>query len=94
MAVVLPSGGSFLGRILLLLGNSWFWLDDIIMMPPTLLTDVVLTSSEILAIVVGVALIGLEGANIIFLMVSPKFNSTFLVLPNPTPYLESESLSL
>ncbi len=63
------------------------------MMSPALLTDVMLTSLESLVIVVGVALIGLGGLNFIFLMVSPKFNSTFLVLPNPTPYLESELLS-
>jgi hypothetical protein len=55
MAVVLPSGGSFLGSILLLQSNSLFWLDDFIMMPLALLTDVVLTLSVSLAIVVGVA---------------------------------------
>jgi hypothetical protein len=93
MAVVLPSGGSFLGRILLLLSNSLFWLDDIIMTSSALLTDIVLRSLELLAIVVGVVLIGLGGVNFVFLMVSPNLISNFLVLPNPTPYLESELLS-
>jgi hypothetical protein len=37
------------------------WLDDIIMTSPASLTDAVLTSSESLAILVGVALIGLGG---------------------------------
>ncbi len=60
---------------------------------PALLTEVVLTSLESLAIVVGVALIRLGGVNFGFLTVSPKFNSTFLVLPNPTPYSELELLS-
>jgi hypothetical protein len=55
-----------------------------------LLTDVVLRSSGLLAILVGVALIRPGGVNIIFLMVSSNLVSTFLVLPNPTPYLESE----
>jgi hypothetical protein len=59
-----------------------------------LLNDVEHTSSELLAIRVGVDLIQLGGVNFIFLTVPPKFISTFLVLPNPTPYLESESLSL
>ncbi len=56
-----PSGGSLLGRILFFLSIPSFWLDDIIMMSPALLTDAVLTSLELLAIVVGVALIGLGG---------------------------------
>jgi hypothetical protein len=86
MAVVLASGGSFLGRILLVLRIYLFWLDDVIMTSPALFTDVVHTSSELLPIVVGVALIKLRGVNFVFLMVSPKYNSTFLVLPNPTPY--------
>ncbi len=38
-----------------------FWLDDNIMTSPALLTDAVLTSSESLAILVGVAFIGLGG---------------------------------
>jgi hypothetical protein len=64
------------------------------MMSSALLTDVVLTSSESLAMLVGVALIGLGGVNFVFLMVSPNLVSTFLVLPNSTPYLESKLLSL
>jgi hypothetical protein len=52
------------------------------------------TSSGLLAILVGVAFIGLGGVNLAFLMVSPKLNSTFLVLPNPTPYSDLELLSL
>ena len=46
----------------------------------------------------GVALIGLEGVNLVFLrvslQVSPKFMTTFSMLPDPIPYSESESLSL
>jgi hypothetical protein len=63
------------------------------MMPPTFLTDAVLTSLELLAIVVGVAFIELGGVKLVFLRVSSHL-TTFLVLPNPTPYLESELLSL
>ncbi len=58
-----------------------------------LLTDIGHTSSGLLAILMGVALIGLGGVNFVFFMISPKLNSTFLVLPNPSPYSESESLS-
>jgi hypothetical protein len=58
MAVVLPSDGSLLGRILFFLSILPFWLDDVIMTSPALLTDTVLTSSELLVILVGVALIG------------------------------------
>jgi hypothetical protein len=47
MAVLLPSGGSLLGRILLVLSISSFWLDDVILMSPALLTEAVLTSLEI-----------------------------------------------
>jgi hypothetical protein len=61
MAVVLPSGGSFFGRILFPLSIPFFWIDDSIMTSPALLTDAVLTSLDSLAIVVGVALIGLGG---------------------------------
>ncbi len=61
MAVVLPSGGSLLGVILFFLSSLPFWLDGVIMRSPALLTDAVLTSSESLAILVGVALIGLGG---------------------------------
>ena len=42
----------------------------------------------------GVALIGLEGVNLVFLRVSPKFITTYSMLPDPIPYSESESLSL
>jgi hypothetical protein len=42
----------------------------------------------------GVALIGLGGVNLVFLRVSPKFITTFPMLPDPIPYSESESLSL
>ncbi len=93
MALVLPSGGSLLGRIVYVLGNSSFWLGDVIMMLPALLTDIVLTSLELLAIVVGVALIGLGGVTFVFSMVSPNLIN-FLVLHNPTPYSEPELLSL
>jgi hypothetical protein len=61
MVVVLPSGGSLLGIILFFLSNLPFWLDDVIMTLPALLTDAVLMSSELLAILVGVAFIGLGG---------------------------------
>jgi hypothetical protein len=61
MVVVLPSGGSFLGRILFFLSIPSFWLDEVIMTSPALLTDIVLTSLESLAIVVRVAYIGLGG---------------------------------
>ncbi len=44
--------------------------------------------------VLGVALIGLGGVNLVFLMVSPKFISFLPMLPDPIPYSESESLSL
>ena len=42
----------------------------------------------------GVAFIRLEGVNLVFLQVSPKFITTFPMLPNPIPYSESELLSL
>jgi hypothetical protein len=92
MAVVLPSGGSFLGRILLFLSIPSFWLDDIIMTSPALLTDVVLVSLDLLAIVVGVAFIGLGGVKLVCTTVSLNL-IIFLVLPNATPYSESELLS-
>ncbi len=90
----LLSSESFLGRILWLLCISLLCLDDVSMTSLALLTGVVLTSSRLLEILLGVALIGLGGVTFVFLMVSPKFNSTFLVLPNSTPYSESELLSL
>ncbi len=43
LAVVLPSGGPLLGRILSVLSNSSLWLGDVIMMSPALLTDALLT---------------------------------------------------
>jgi hypothetical protein len=92
MAVVLPSGESLLCRILLVLSNSSFWLGDIILPSSVLLTDAVLTSLELLAIVVGVAFIGLGGVKSNFLTICHNL-ANFLVLPNPTPYLELESLS-
>jgi hypothetical protein len=45
----------------LFLSNLPFWYDEVIMTSPALLTDAVLTSFELLAILVGVALIGLGG---------------------------------
>jgi hypothetical protein len=62
------------------------------MTPPASLTDAVLTSLELLAIAMGVAFIGLGGVKLVFLTVSPNF-TFFLVLPDPTPYSELESLS-
>jgi hypothetical protein len=41
-----------------------------------------------------VALIGLGGVNLVFLQVSPKFITTFPMLPDPVPYLEFKSLLL
>jgi hypothetical protein len=93
MAVVLPSGGSFLGRILFFLSILSFWVDDVIMKSPALLTDVVLALLELLAILVGVAFIGLGGVKLVCTTVS-LILPIFLVLPNPTPYSELESLSL
>jgi hypothetical protein len=93
MAVVLHSGGFLLDRILFFLSIPSFWLDDLIMASLALLNDVVLASLELLAIVVGVAFIGLGGVNLIFSMVSLNLTN-FLVLPNPTPYSELELLSL
>jgi hypothetical protein len=88
MAVVLPSGGSLLGVTFFFLSNLPIWSDDVIMMSPALLTDTVLTLLESLAVLVGVALIRLGGVKLVFLTVSPNL-ITFLVLPDPTPYLES-----
>jgi hypothetical protein len=61
MAVVLPSVGSLLGVILFFLSSLPFLLDDVIMMSSALLTDAMLTSFGLLAILVGVAFIGLGG---------------------------------
>ena len=55
-----------LGRILLVLSTPSFWLDDVIMTSPALLTVAVLTSLELLAIVLGVALITLGGLKLVF----------------------------
>jgi hypothetical protein len=57
-----------------------------------LLTDVVLTSLELLAIVVGVAFIGLGGVTLVCSVVSLNLTN-FLVLPYPTPYSEPALLS-
>ncbi len=92
MAVVLPSSGSLLGKVLFFLSIPSFWLDDVIMTSLASLTDAVLTSLESLVIVVGVAFIGLGGVKLICATVSLNL-TIFLVLPNPTPYSESESLS-
>ncbi len=92
MAVVLPSGGSLLGKVVFFLSIPSFWLDDIIMMSLALLTDAVLMSYELLVIVVGVAFIGLGGVKLISTMVSLNL-TVFLVLPDPTPYSELELLS-
>jgi hypothetical protein len=91
MAVVLPSGGSLFGKVLFFLSIPSFWLDDIIMMSLSLLTDAVLTSLELLAIVVGVVFIGLGGEKLVCTKVSLNLNF-FLVLPDPNLYSESESL--
>ncbi len=93
MAVVLPSGGSLVGKVLFFLSIPSFWLDDIIMMSLALLTDAVLMSLELLAIVVGVAFIKLGGVKLVCTTVSLNL-TIFLVLPNPTPYSELELLSL
>jgi hypothetical protein len=61
MAVILPSGGSLLGVIFFFLSNLPFWSDDVIMTSPASLTDAVLMSLELLAILVGVAFIRLGG---------------------------------
>jgi hypothetical protein len=81
-----------LGKVLFSLSIPSFWLDDVIMTSLALLTDAVLTSLGLQVIVVGVAFIGLGGVKLICTTVSLKLN-IFLVLPNPTPYSELESLS-
>jgi hypothetical protein len=65
------------------------------MTPLALLTEVVLASLELLAIVVGAAFIGLGGVKLVCSTVSLNLTN-FLVLPkaNPTPYSELELLSL
>jgi hypothetical protein len=92
-AVVLPSGGSLLGRIVFFLSIPSFWLDDVIMTSLALLTDVVPASLELQAIVVGVAFIGLGGVKLVCSTVS-LYLTNFLVLTNRTPYSELELLSL
>ncbi len=81
-----------LGRILFFFSIPSFWLDDVIMTSLASLTEVVLASLELLAIVVGVAFIGLGGVKLVSSMVSLNLTN-FLVIPDPTPYSESESLS-
>jgi hypothetical protein len=56
-----PSGGSFARCYIFFLSNLLVWSDDAIMTSPALLTDAVPTSLELLAILVGVAFIGLVG---------------------------------
>jgi hypothetical protein len=51
----------FVGNNTIFLKYFIFWLDDVIMTSPASLTDAVLMSSELLAILVGVAFIGLGG---------------------------------
>jgi hypothetical protein len=51
----------FVGNNTIFLKYFTFWFDDVIMTSSALLTDAVLTSSELLAILVGVAFIGLGG---------------------------------
>jgi hypothetical protein len=63
------------------------------MMSLALLTDVVLASLESLVIVVGVAFIGLVGVNLVCCTTVSLILTIFLVLPDPTPYSESELLS-
>jgi hypothetical protein len=92
IAVVLPSGGSLLSRVLFFLSIPFVLLDDVIMTSPASLTDVVLSSLVLLAIVVGVVLIGLGGVKLVCSTVSLNL-TTFLVLPDPTPYSELELLS-
>ncbi len=76
-----------------MLSISSFWLDDVIMTSPALLTDAVLRSLESIAIVVGVAFTGLGTVKLMFLIVFSNL-ATFLVLPDPNPYSELELLSL
>ncbi len=90
--MVLTSGGFLLGGVLLTC-IPLFWLDEVSMTSSALVNGVGHTSSWLLAIRVGVALIGLWGVILVFLMVSPKFIAFFPILPDPTPYSESESLS-
>jgi hypothetical protein len=71
-----------------------FWVDDVIEPSSPSLTDVILKYSSSLVMLSGVALIGLEGVNLVFLRVSPKFITTFSILPDPIPYSELELLSL
>ena len=92
-AVVLPSGGSPSTRVLWFALLLSFWVDDVIETSSQSLTDVILKYSSSLVMLSGVALIGLEGVNLVFLRVSPKFITTFSMLPDPIPYSESESLS-
>jgi hypothetical protein len=77
-----------LGKVFFFFSIHSFWLDDIIMTSLASLTDAVLKSLELLAIVVGVAFIGLGGVNLVCTTVSLNF-TIFLVLPDPTPYSES-----
>ncbi len=82
-----------LGKVLFFLSIPSYWLDDVIMTSLALLNEVVLESLELLAIVVGVAIIGLGGLKLVCSTVSLNLTN-FLVLPDPTPYSESELPSL
>ncbi len=57
-----------------------------------LLNDTGWMSSLLLAMSVGVALIGLGGVNLDRFTISPRFNPDFLILLNPISYLQSELL--
>jgi hypothetical protein len=91
--VVLPSGGSLLSKVLFFLSIPFVLLGHVIMTSLVSLNDVVLASLESLTIVVGVVLIGLGGVKLLCTTVSLNLTN-FLVLPDPTPYSESELLSL
>ena len=90
MVVVLPSDGSLLSRVLFFLSIP-FVLLDVIMASLVSLNEIVLASLELLAIVVGVAFIGLGGVKLVCTTVSLNLTN-FLVLPDPTPYSELKSL--
>ncbi len=62
-------------------------------MSPALLTEV-RHPSLLLAITLGVGLIGLGGVNLVFLTVSPKLITVLPMLPDPIPYFKLKSLLL
>ncbi len=65
-------------------------------MSSALLTDIGHTPLLLLPMILGVAFIfiSLGGENLVCLIVSPNFITTFPMLPGPIPYTESESLLL